>query len=509
MSLLAVDMGTSGCKAIAFSEDGRVLAQKTCAYSHFHSPRASWAEMPAGNFWRALASASQAVAAHLTKDPVEVVVISSHGETIVPVNQQHQVVAPAILNFDNRAALEAKWMGDVLGPQRMFQITGLTSHPMYPIPKMLWVRKHQPDTFSSAAKFLTVPGYILARMGLPGYVDYSLASRFLAFDVHKRAWSDEILCKCEISAEKLPDPVPAGSVAGRLPSSAAHELGLREGITVVVGGHDQPCAALGSGVVEPGRVSASFGTYECLVAASYRPAISAGALAANLNSYCHVVPDRYVTLAYFPSGIMLDWFLRTICLAEDLSTTFVDDLLASLEGAVGALPSGLLITPHLLGTCNPDFNSDASGIVAGIRPSTTRADLYQGILEGIACEFATMSDLLREAAGPFEDVYVSGGGARSVLGLKLRAALSGRRLHLMQCREAVCLGTAMLAAVALGKHRSLSEAVQQWVRTSESVVPDPEMAKSYQGQRQAYGVLYSSLARLRCARNCGEAGGVS
>jgi xylulokinase len=267
----------------------------------------------------------------------------------------------------------------------------------------------------------------------------------------------------------------------------------------VLGGHDQPCAALGSGVLGPGRVSASLGTFECLVAAGEVPSLSDAALAANLNSYCHVVPDRYVTLAYFPSGIMVEWFLRLLHPGEPASPASHSELCEALEAQTSPGPTGLCITPHLLGTCNPDFDPNATGVIAGIRPTTRRADLYKGILEGIACEFATMAELLEQAAGAYRDVYVSGGGGRSPLGLRLRAALANRRLHRMQCNEAVCLGTAILAGVATGKYNSFAGAVEQMVRISETIAPDANAAASYKAQAAQYRTLYSSLAPLRRA----------
>jgi xylulokinase len=251
------------------------------------------------------------------------------------------------------------------------------------------------------------------------------------------------------------------------------------------------------------RVSASLGTYECLLAASAGPVLTNNAFAANLNSYCHVLPDQYVTIAYFPSGIMLEWFVRLISSDTDCDVP-VSQVCARLEAACSPGPSGLCITPHLLGTCNPDFDTHASGVIAGIRPSTRQSDLYKGILEGIAFEFATMAELLEEAAGTYRDVYISGGGVHSRLGLQLRASLSGRQLHMMQCSEAVCLGTAMLAGVTIGKFDSIPEAADQLVRVSEFLSPDMALGEDYAAQRQQYRLLYSSLAPLRRAHIVGN-----
>jgi len=494
VSLLAVDMGSSGAKAVAFSEDGKALAHATQSYSG-QSPHVSWSEMPPETFWHAFATVAQAASGQFSGDPVEALAISSHGETYIPVDKDNRVLGPAILNADNRAVAESDWMAERIGRRALFEVTGLSAHPMYPLPKILWQRQHQPQVFSKASSFLSLPGFLLSRLGLPAYVDYSLASRYMAFDVRKRKWSPEILASCELSADLLPMPVPAGTTAGELSTTAAKELGLTPRTPVILGGHDQPCAALGSGVLEPGRISASLGTYECLLAASNAPSLTDTAFAANLNSYCHVVPDRYVTLAYFPSGIMVDWFLRVV--QPSAEGTIQDKFLPSLEASCSSSPSGLTITPHLLGTSNPDFDTAATGVIAGIRPSTSQADLYKGILEGIACEFAAMAELLRHAAGPFQDVFVSGGGVRSRLGLQLRAAIAGRNLHPVQCQEAVCLGTAILAGVAIGKYASYYQAVARIVRTSETVTPDSSVSRMYEAQKKRYELLYSSLAPFR------------
>ncbi len=498
MSLLAVDMGSSSCKAVAFSEEGRVLAQESCSYLP-ESPQPGWAEMDPDKFWEAFQSVTRTVATE-TNEPVEVLAISSHGETFIPVDSRQQPVGPAILNIDNRAVAEATWLAQTLGRRHIFEITGLAVHSMYPVPKILWMREHQRDVFSSASCFLALPSYLLSRLALPPYVDYSLASRFLAFDVRQRCWSAEIMTACQLKPEQFSIPVPSGTVAGRLPSSIAADLGLRSGTLVAVGGHDQPCAALGCGVLAPGRVSASFGTYECLAAASESPVLNGQALSANLNSYCHVVPDRFVTIAFFPAGIMVEWLLHLLYPEQHLASASVNELCAALEAEAPDGPTGLCITPHLPGTCNPDFDPHATGVILGIRPTTSRADIYKGILEGIACEFAAMADLLQRVVGPFDDVYVAGGGGRSGLGLKLRASLSSRRLHLMQSPEAVCLGTAILAGVAAGKYRSFDEAVKQVVVSGETVQASPGMAASYGRQLQQYRLLYSSLAPVRKAQ---------
>jgi len=451
MSLLAVDVGSSACKAVVFAADGKTLDQHSVSYTP-QFPRPSFAEMNPGTFWDAVCCCCRTVCKDLN-DPVRALALSSHGETLVPVDAHGTPVGNAILNQDSRAIDQSKWCEEVIGRVRLFQITGLFAHPMYPIPKILWLRSHEPATFAATKCFLSLIGFLLQKMGLPPYVDYSLASRFLAFDVCRRSWSDEILSAVETNKECLPIPVPAGTIAGKLNPETAAQLGLAPATPVVLGGHDQPCGALGSGVIGGGRVSDSMGSYECLVAASDAPVLSTTALAASLNSYCHVVPDKFVTLAYFPSGIMVKWFHDLLYAngsgessAKARPETFESSHYAFLEAHVPAGPTGLCVTPHLIGTCNPEFNPRARAVIAGL----------------------------------------GGGGTRSALGLQLRAALTGCRLHVMSRQEAVCLGTAILAGCAIGEYASLPQAFAALVKERVVVAPDPEIAASYQSQLKRY-----------------------
>ncbi len=500
MSLLAVDIGSSACKAVAFAISGEILAQHCSGYTpQFPSP--SFAEMDPEIFWGSVCSSCKAVSKD-QKDLVRALCLSSHGETFVAVDSHGNPLGNAILNQDVRAVRESNQCEQILGRQRLFRITGLLAHPMYPVPKILWLREHKPEIFQSTKTFVTLIGYVLQKMGLPAYVDYSLASRFLAFDIQKRSWSDEILDAMELDAALLPVPVAAGTIAGKLNADAASQLGLPAGTPVVLGGHDQPCGALGAGVTGRGRVADSIGTYECLLAASDAPSLSDKALDASLNSYCHVVPEKFVTLAYFPSGIMVKWF-HDLLYANGSRTARSDGLGQDLEASHYSFleahspdgPTGLCITPHLIGTCNPEFNPRARGLISGLNPGTGRAQIYKGILEGLACELLVVAEALEEAAGNFEEIYVTGGGTRSALGLQLRAAITGCRLHVMRQQEAVCLGTAILAGAAIGEYGSIDQAVAALVRESSVLVPDPTMAASYRMQVECYKQLRSAAVQ--------------
>ena len=496
MSLLAVDVGSSRCKAVLFSAAGEILAHSAREYSP-QFPQPGFAELNPAVFWDALGATARAASAGAHHDPVVALCIASHAETFVPVDGNNQPLHPAILNMDSRATSEAVWLDEQLGLRHIFELTGHTVHPMYPAAKILWLKRHCPEVFAAARRFLGVTDFLLARLALPACIDYSLASRFLLFDVRRACWSDEMLAAAGITADRLPLPVPAGTLAGKLGAEAAAQLGVSAGTAVVVGGHDQPCGALGVGVTNPGRIADSMGTYECLLACSPRPTLSDPAFAASLNSYPHVVPGQFVTLAYFPSGIMVKWLHDLLYDGEAVSAEVSEEDYSQLEARVPAGPSGICVLPHLIGTCNPDFNPRARGTIFGLTPATSRGQLYKAVLEGIACELSQMAEILSRAVGDFSDVYTSGGGTHSPLGLKLRAALSRRRFHVMRCQEAVCLGAAMLAGVPTRTYSTFAQAAAALVREEAKVEPDPALAATYEFQLRQYRSLYPALAPVR------------
>lgn len=493
MSLLGLDMGTSACKAAIFSEDGVLLASSSREYSA-DVPRPGWMEMDPDRMWNAAVEAVREASDGLT-DSVSALAVSSQGETFVPVDRDGRSVASAVMNADNRAADQVSFFEQELGIAAVYSATGCVLHSMYALPKILWLKDNRPELYNSTAKFLSVGDYMLARLGAEPLTDYSLASRTMAFDVTRREWSDALLSSAGVGRDRLPQACPAGTRAGVLSASDAGVFGLSEGTVVAVGGHDQPCGALGAGVVNPGDTADSAGSYECLAMASDRPTLSDEALAYSLNSYCHVVPEKYVTLAFFPAGVVLRWFRDQFALPEleEARRTGADayDLLAS---RIPDDPSGVCFTPHFIGSGNPTWNASATGAVVGLRLDTTRFRLFQAILEGIACEIRTNVGVLERLIGPIDVLRTTGGGARSDYWLRLRSDITGKKVATMRGSEAVCLGAAILAGVAAGVYADAQDGARAVAAFDKVYEPDASRAIEYSEQIARYDKLYPALA---------------
>ena len=500
MSLLGIDIGSGSCKGVAFAVDGRVLAQADAAY-HPVSHGGGMVEIDAECFWTAASDVIRRIAAAVPHDPIAAMAISSHGETFVAVGRNGRSVAPALMNSDNRAAAQVDWWRENVGAERIYELTGLPLHAMFALNKIMWFKANRPELYARSVRFLSVGDYILLRLGMPFVTDYSLAGRTMAFDIHKKTWSAELLAAAGIGPEYFPEVMPAGHKVGTLSHRMAAELGLPDGVVVALGGHDQPCGALGAGAIDPGQVAVAAGTYECATAVSDRPVNTPLAFGYSLNSYCHVVPDRYVTLAFFPAGIAARWFTEQFggedrMAAEREHRPFYDVFNERTQATCPG-PSGICFTPHLIGACNPYWDVRATGTVAGITPDKTRYHLYKAILEGIACELALNVNALEEVVGTFDVMTISGGNAKADFAVQLRADLTGKTILSRHTAECVCQGAALLAGIAAGIYADASDAVGQTMRRGKVFAPDSEVRKAYARQYEQYQTLYRALAPVR------------
>jgi xylulokinase len=441
------------------------------------------------------------VAQRVPDDPVEALAISSQGETFVPVDGAFNPLGPAILNSDNRAVEQSLRFEREFGKERIYGITGLPPHPMYSLNKILWLKDHQADLFRRTRRFLTIEGFLHAKMGLPPYVDHALASRTMGFDISGKRWSDPLLAFAGITEEKLGIPRCSGEKAGETDERTASILGLRSGTVIAVGGHDQPCGAFGCGVIDEGDVADSAGSFECLSVASSSPRNTSQALSYSLNSYCHVVPGRYITLAFFPAGFIMSWFVDQFCqqdrmTAEEQGIDVYQYLAQQIEKAKTG-PTGICVTPHVIGSFNPYWDVRATGSIIGLTPQATRLELYRAVHEGIACELSINVETLEEVVGPFDEMTIYGGMAGSPFSVQLRADLTQKRVRTLHTSQAVCQGAAMLAGKAIGAYRDFQDAVSKVVRFDRSYEPDAETAARYQKQLRRYRLIHPSLEPIR------------
>lgn len=487
MSLLGIDVGSSALKAVLFDGRGREIATASAEYTPV-TRSAGFAELDPDRLWKMTATAIRTIAG---EHPVRAIAFSVHGESFVPVAPDGKALGPAILNIDNRATAEMDDFAKQFGREQLYRTTGLPPHPMYTLPKIAWMRRHQPVVFNAAAKFLCLHDYLLLRGAGEARIDTSLASRTMAFDIQRRTWDGRLLQQAGLNADRLAPVAAAGEVVGTTRREARAETGLGEHVYWVTGGHDQACTSIGAGGLRPGTIVDGTGTFECLSIAS-ETALGGQALRWNLPCERHAVPDRFLSLAYAPGGVTLKWFrdqlARDVIGAEDQVSSSYDRLLANIPQE----PTGLFVLPYLFGTGTPWLDAAASGVIHGLRFDTTREALVRALLEGVTFEMRWNLQVLENLGLSGSHVRAVGGGAKSALWLQLKADIFGREVTAIP-GEAACRGAAICAGIGSGEFTTFLDGEAAMVVPGATYQPRPDVHARYSDLLRQYQQLAKRL----------------
>ena len=365
MSLLGLDVGTTGCKAGVFSSEGRCLAMAYREYAARH-PKDGWAELDSREVWARVQEVVAEVATRTTHDPVTALSVSAMGEAVTPVSRDREILGPCILSSDVRSGSGFNELLRILGPKELFAITGNLPGVNYSLPKLLWLREHEPELYCRADRMLLWSDLVLYLLGGEPLIGYGQASRTLLFDVIGECWSERLLKLSEIEVSKLPTPVPSGTVAGRVSENLGRKLGLPPGVKLVVGSHDQCCNALGAGIMAPGRAVCGIGTFECITPVYGRIPEPESMAQNGLNVEHHVVPGLYASFIYNQSGALVRWFRDTFATAERQQAGPDVDIYDLLAREIPDEPTRLFTLPYFEITGTPSFVADASGVILGL-----------------------------------------------------------------------------------------------------------------------------------------------
>ncbi len=490
---MGLDIGTTGTKANVLSEAGRVIASAYREYPLEH-PRPGWIELDAELVWQCVRQAVGEAAAGARKDPVRALAISTLGEAAVPVAADGTVLAASIIGFDNRASdLFDRWIQDQ-DPAEIMRITGQPPSQMFTIVKMMWIKQNQPDLYRRIHKHLTFGDFAHLEMGLEPRIDYSMAARTMAFDIHGKVWSESICEAAGVSPELFSPAVPTGRIVGQLGARAAEELGLPPGCVVCAGSHDQPAGALGSGVTESGAAMDATGTVECFAVAMREPVVNETMLTNNLACYPHAAPGLYVSLAFnFTGGSLLRWVRDTFGEVErrEADRRGVDVYEVLIE-AMDDEPTDILVQPHFTMAGTPYMDANPVGAILGLTLSTTRGQFLRAILEGISYELKLNLEILAQAGVEVTEFRAIGGGAKSDFWLQLKADMYRRPVVRLRVPEAASLGMAIAAGVTLGIYSSAGEAAKELVVPQETFEPDPKKADHYDRMLPRYREVYTA-----------------
>ena len=490
MSLLGIDVGTTGCKAASFSLDGRLLAS---AYQEYdvQRPKPGWAELDAAGVWENVKKTIRQVVSQSASDPIEALSVSSLGEATVPVTRDRQILGPSLLNFDARGEEYLAALKGVLDDNSLYQINGNTLGNHYSLSKLKWVQEHQPELYEQTHKFLLWGSFISFMLGAEPVVDYSLANRTLLFDLEREEWSDELLALAGIDRHKLPGTAPSGTVIGTVAKPIAHELGLTPNVSIVTGAHDQCANAVGCGVIQEGRAVYGMGTYICVTPVFRELREPKVMVQRGLNTEHHANPGQYVCFIYNQGGAILKWFRDTFASVEHQQAKKTGrDVYADLISEIPSAVSSVIALPHFSPTGPPEFVSDSCGVLAGLRLETSRGDILKGILEGTTFNLRECIDSLPPTGIEIVDFRAVGGGSKSDAWIQLCADIMGRPFVRPKVTEAGALGAAIIAGVGNGSFDSFEAGVEAMVKLDKAFEPNRDQHRRYESRFQQYRRLW-------------------
>jgi xylulokinase len=456
-TLVGLDVGTTGAKAVAISETGEVLARAEEEYP-LSIPQPGWAEQDPEDWWRASERALEAVGAAGAAS----VGLTGQMHGLVLLDAADRVLRPAILWNDQRTGAECAEIEERVGFDRLVALTGNRALPGFTAPKLVWVRKHEPEVWARAAHILLPKDYVRLRLGGERAIDAAEASGTLLFDVAGRRWSEEVCEALEVPADWLPQ---------------VHES------TVIGGAGDQQAGALGVGVVGQGPLSVVLGTSGVVFAAlpGYRADTEA-----RVHVFCHAVPHTWEAM-----GVMLSAAGSLRWLRDAVGGSY-DDLVAE-AAAWPAGTEGLTFLPYLQGERTPHADPSVRAMFEGLSLRHDRGALVRAVLEGVAFGLRDSLELLKALGVEPRAGRASGGGARSELWLKIVASVLGMPIERTAVEEGAAYGAALLGAVASGLFASAQEAVDACVRVRDTVEPDPEWQRVYDEGYRRFRSLYPAI----------------
>ena len=485
MKIGGLDIGTTGCKLTVFDENGAHLGK---AYRDYPVRRAvSGHEIDIS----AMMESVYTVIGEMAEQYPDIagIGVTSFGETFVMTNDAGEPLHNAMLYTDPRGAEECAELVEKLGADHIAEVTGLAPHEMYSIAKMMWIRKNRPEVYAAARRIHLIEDFVVWHLTNRAQIDYSLATRTMAFDIHSLTWSREVFDAAGIDIALMSDPVPTGTSAGTITLAAARRTGLNDHCVIVSVSHDQVAAAVGAGAFDGSVAVDGAGTVECLTPI-YDKIPEIPVMARGFFSVVpYVVPGKYVAYAFsYTGGALIQWAMETFGKGETNE---------SMEKAYEKdEPTGLLVLPHFAGAATPYMDTGSKGAILGLTVATTAADLYRACMEGVVYEMRLNYEALSGSGIRFTRLNTTGGGAKSKLWMQMKADVLNLPITALKTVDAGTVGSAMLTGIAVGLFSDLSDAASHMVQERETYYPREEMHKKYMVIYERYKAVYSAVRPL-------------
>ena len=494
MSIGGLDIGTTGCKMSVYDPDGRFI---TKVYSEYAASRtAGEHELSADSVWAGVCAVIREVTSRV-KD-LDSIGITSFGESFVMLDENDDVLAPAMLYTDPRGGVQCAQLVERIGKKDLGDIVGLFPHQMFSLPKLMWIRDNRSDLYKRAKRVLLFQDFIVYRLTGAAQIDYSLASRTMAFDIRKRTWSDTVFEAAGINKNLFAAPVPSGTLAGKIRPLLTAVLGLSPDVLIVSCCHDQVSAAIGAGIFEEGDAIDGTGTVECITPVFNSIPDMNILQEGHFAVVPHAVADKYVSYAFcFTGGALLQWYRNQFARYESaIARQSGQNVYEMLDQSIPMDPTGILVLPHFAGSATPYMDSGSKGAIIGLTIEHTSADIYKALMEGVSYEMLLNIEMLRKAGVKINRLRATGGGAKSIVWLQLKADIFGLPIVSLGSSEAGTIGSIMLAGLASGAFTSLQEAADRLIHEEGTCCPDWKKHTAYMAIFEKYKEVYRAVRPL-------------
>ena len=489
--LIGIDSSTTATKAIAWTADGRAVAEGREAIPML-TPAPDRYEQDPASWWDSTAGALRAVTRQVDAGAIRAVAIANQRETFAAFNADGTAIRPAIVWLDERARPETRSFSAEVGADRLHRISGKPVDITPVVYRLAWLRDHEAPTLRDAAKLCEVHGYLVWRLtGRPG-TSWASADPMGVFDLEHKIYAPDILEPLGLTDEQFAEAHAPGTVLGTVTKAAARATGLAAGTPIVAGAGDGQAAGLGVGALTPESAYLNLGT--AVVSGVHGDGYRVDQA---YRTMCSATGRGYVYESCLRSGtFLLNWLVGSVFGADPERDPAVFQRLEAEAAAVPVGSDGLFVVPYWSGVMSPYWSNTARGAVVGLSGGHTQAHLYRALMEGIALEQAHATALVERAVGTSVRDYIAiGGGAASDLWCRIVAAASGKRVLRSDTVEATSLGAAMAAAVGIGMAPGFADAAAAMRgRITRTFEPEPDLARRYGALLAIYRDIYPSLA---------------
>ena len=484
MFYIGIDLGTSSVKLLLMEEDGTVKNIVSREYP-LYFPHPGWSEQNPADWEKETMQGLKELLEGFDKSKVAGISFGGQMHGLVALDEKDEVIRPAILWNDGRTTKECDYLNQTIGKEKLSEYTANIAFTGFTAPKILWMRENEPENFKRIKKIMLPKDYLAYKLTGTFCTDVSDASGMLLLDVGNRRWSDEMCEICRITKEMLPKVYESYECVGTVKPEIAEELGLTANVKVAAGAGDNAAAAVATGTVGDGKCNISLGTSGTIF-------ISSKKFGVDENNALHAFCDA--NGAYHLMGCMLS--------AASCNKWWNDEILQTKDYAkeqeqIKKLGENhVYYLPYLMGERSPYNNPNARATFIGMTMDTTRADMTQAVLEGVAFALRDSFEVAKKLGLKIERTKICGGGAKSPLWKKMIANILNIKVDVLETEEGPSLGGAMLAAVACGAYENVEQAATQIVKVVETIEPEPELAAKYEARYQQYRNIYPACKNL-------------